>query len=216
MTNFDGGGDGLVEALRRISAKRPPAGEICDFCSAPLEPEHSHLVEIAARRILCSCRPCYIVFQPKGAALGRYRAVPNRYREIERFAIDDVTWESLQIPIGLVFLFYNSLESRVAAFYPSPAGATESLLPLDAWDALAANCAELASIEPDVEAVLIRHSDSGAQAFIVPIDAAYELVGLIRRSWKGFDGGEEARAKIDAFFDKVVRRSHGVVTARVS
>ena len=63
--------------------KRPPPGERCDFCSTPLAPEHSHLIELAARRILCACRPCYIVFEPEGAAQGKYRAVPTRYREID-------------------------------------------------------------------------------------------------------------------------------------
>jgi hypothetical protein len=35
-------------------------------------------------------------------------------------------------------------------------------------------------------------------------------------SWKGFDGGQEARRKIGEYFDKVRLRSHGKVTARVS
>ncbi len=202
--------------LRQIARKRPPLGERCDFCSVPLETEHSHLVELAARRILCSCRPCFIVFEPQGAAQGRYRPVPTRYREIADFGIDSATWESLQIPIGLMFFFYNSLEARVAAFYPSPAGATESLLPLDAWNAIAGQFPELASLEPDVEAVLVTRSADRSRGFIVPIDAAYELVGLIRTSWKGFDGGEEAREKIAAFFEKIGQRSLGRVTARRS
>ena len=37
----------------------------------------------------------------------------------------------------------------------------------------------------------------------MPIDACYELVGQLRRLWKGFDGGAEARAALDAFFAKV-------------
>ncbi len=36
--------------------------------------------------------------------------------------------------MSVAFFFVNSTLERVAAFYPSPAGATESLLPLDAWD----------------------------------------------------------------------------------
>ena len=35
--------------------------------------------------------------------------------------------------LGLAFLFHNSVLGRVVAFYPGPAGATESELPLDAW-----------------------------------------------------------------------------------
>ena len=35
---------------------------------------------------------------------------------------------------------------------------------------------------------------------VFPVDACYRLVGLVRLHWKGFDGGAEAWAAIDAFF----------------
>jgi hypothetical protein len=38
------------------------------------------------------------------------------------------------------------------------------------------------------------------EAHVVPIDRCYELVGLLRTAWRGFDGGQEARAVLDAFF----------------
>jgi hypothetical protein len=41
----------------------------------------------------------------------------------------------------------------------------------------------------------------------VPIDRCYELVGVLRRVWRGFDGGQEARALIDGFFADVAARS---------
>lgn len=205
-----------VALLAQMLQKRPPAGERCDFCATPVAAEHGHLIELAARRILCACRPCYIVFEPEGAAQGKYRAVPTRYAEIEDFAVDDPTWDALQVPIGLAFFFFNSLEQRTVAFYPSPAGATESLLPLETWNAIATLYPLLGSLRPDVEAVLVQRNREVSRAFVVPIDAAYELVGLIRTSWKGFDGGQEAHAKIAAYFEKVRARSQGKVTARVS
>jgi hypothetical protein len=205
-----------VALLQRMLQQRPPAGERCDFCAEPLAPEHGHLIELAARRILCTCRPCRIVFEPAGAAQGKYRTVPTRYREISAFAIDDAQWDALQVPIGLAFFFYNSLEKKVVAFYPSPAGATESELSLDTWDQIVVRHPELASIVPDVEAILIRRDRTGSCSFIVPIDSAYELVGLIRTSWKGFDGGAEAHRKIAGYFEKIRDRSRGNVTARVS
>jgi len=216
MSALDRAGKDNVALLAQMLQKKPPAGERCDFCATPLSPEHGHLIELAARRILCSCRPCYIVFEPEGAAQGKYRAVPTRYSEIDRFAVDDATWDALQVPIGLAFFFFNSLERKTVAFYPSPAGATESLLPLDTWNAIASLYPLLASLKPDVEAVLVQRNREVSRAFIVPIDAAYELVGLIRTSWKGFDGGQEAHAKIAAYFEKVRERSQGKVTARVS
>ena len=205
-----------VALLQAMLQKRPPPGERCDFCSTPLGPDHSHLIELAARRIMCACRPCYIVFEPEGAAQGKYRAVPTRYRAVPGFAIDDAQWDALQVPIGLVFFFHNSIERKMVAFYPSPAGATESLLPLDTWDEIAAPYPDFATLKPDVEAILIQRSQETSRCFIVPIDSAYELVGLIRTSWKGFDGGEAAHRKIAGYFAKVGERSRGRVTARIS
>lgn len=209
-------GNDNVGLLRQMLQKRPPAGERCDYCATALASEHSHLIELAERRILCACRPCYIVFEPEGAAQGKYRAIPTRYREVANFGIAEGQWDALQIPIGLAFFFYNSLEDRMVAFYPSPAGATESLLPLDTWGEIIAQYPDLASIASDVEAVLVRRTGAATSAFIVPIDSAYELVGLIRTSWKGFDGGAEAHDKIEAYFEKIRARSQGKVTARVS
>ena len=94
----------------------------------------------------------------------------------------------------------------MVAFYPSPAGATESLLPLDTWDRHRRALSRAGSIAPDVEAILIQRNREVSRCFIVPIDAAYELVGLIRTSWKGFDGGQEAHAKIAGYFESVRER----------
>jgi hypothetical protein len=60
----------------------------------------------------------------------------------------------------------------------------------------------LATIEPDIEALLIsrRRGQAQTDCWIVPVDACYELVGRIRRHWKGFEGGDEAWLAIDAFF----------------
>ena len=118
----------------------------------------------------------------------------------------------MQVPVGVAFFFVNSAVGQVAAFYPSPAGATESLLPLDAWGDLVADHPELADMAPDVEALLVRVDDRAGEAecFVVPIDACYELVGQLRRLWKGFDGGAEARAALDAFFANVRSRAGGM------
>jgi hypothetical protein len=46
-----------------------------------------------------------------------------------------------------------------------------------------------------------------AECYLVPIDVCYELVGELRRLWKGFDGGTEAHAALEAFFDRVRERA---------
>ncbi len=208
--------DGFA-ALQQLLRKRPaPApGERCDYCAVPLASEHGHLVDLKARRILCSCRPCYLVFEPDGAAQGRYKTVPTRYERVAGFAVDDVQWDALQIPIALAFFFYNSIERKMTAFYPGPAGATESLLSLDTWDPIAADYPQLATLESDVEAVLIhRRKGEPPRCMIVPIDAAYELVGVMRVNWRGFDGGEDVWSRIEAFFTKIEARCDGLPLVR--
>ena len=45
------------------------------------------------------------------------------------------------------------------------------------------------------------------ECYLVPIDTCYELVGQLRSLWRGFDGGTEAHAALDAFFDDVRARA---------
>jgi Family of unknown function (DUF5947) len=80
-------------------------------------------------------------------------------------------------------------------------------LHLDAWAEVAAANPVLTDPAPDVEALLVRRTGDGFECFLVPIDACYELVGLVRMHWKGFDGGQEAWAAIDGFFERVLERS---------
>jgi hypothetical protein len=47
----------------------------------------------------------------------------------------------------------------------------------------------------------------------VPIDACYELVGRLRQLWRGFDGGQDAHAAMDEFFERVASRSRPVLIA---
>jgi len=88
----------------------------------------------------------------------------------------------------------------VVALYPSPAGATESLLPLAAWDEFVAGSRLVQELTPDVEAIVARRDADAGELFLVPIDACYELVGAVRRVWHGLDGGADVRDAIDAFF----------------
>ena len=64
--------------------------------------------------------------------------MPDRYLSFPGFELGPGQWDELEIPVGLAFFFRNSILGRTVAFYPGPAGATESELPLDAWDAVVA------------------------------------------------------------------------------
>jgi hypothetical protein len=198
--------------LRRINGSRPQVapGERCEMCSAPLADEHQHVVDLNSRSLMCACRPCYLLFTDQQAAL-RYRAVPARYLAFPGFRLSRSDWDDLQIPVGLAFLFENSVQQRVVAFYPGPAGATESELPLSAWQRVLDTNPGLDTVLPDVEALLVHGGrevdDESSTCHVVPIDACYELVGRMRATWRGFDGGQEAHAAMAAFFAMVDARS---------
>ena len=112
---------------------------MCELCGEPIPDEHNHLVDLKARNLMCSCRPCYMLFTPEGAGGKHFRAVPDRYLMFPDFSLSDAQWDALQIPVSVAFFLVNSELSRVAAFYPSPAGATESLLSLEIWDEVIAS-----------------------------------------------------------------------------
>lgn len=197
---------GALDVLARIRAGRPAPSpyERCEMCGAPVADEHGHVVSLASRSLLCSCRPCYLLFTHDDAALA-YRAVPDRYL---RFAdLPAPVWDELELPVGTAFLFVNSSLERVVAFYPGPAGATESELPLDAWERLGAVVPVLVTMKPDVEALLVHSTRARVEAFLVPIDVCYELVGHLRRMWRGFDGGQDVRRRVEEFFDGVRAKS---------
>ena len=179
------------------------------MCAEAIADEHQHVVNLESRVLMCTCRGCYLLFTAEQAEM-RYRAVPDRYVSFPDFSFGASEWDDLQIPVGLAFLFRNSVQERVVAFYPGPAGATESELPLDAWQRIMDTNPELGLLRPDVEALLLRGSDHEHERYschVVPIDACYELVGRLRSLWRGFDGGQQARAAIDEFFAMVEKRS---------
>jgi Family of unknown function (DUF5947) len=202
----------IADVLARVRDGRPVVkprpGERCELCAHDIPDEHDHLVDLEQRSLMCACRGCYLLFAPTGAGGGRYRAVPDRYVSFPDFRLSPREWDALQIPVRVAFFFVNSTLERVAGFYPSPAGATESLLSLDTWaDVVAAN-PELATLLPDVEAFLVRTDP--AECFLVPISACYELVGHLRMLWRGFDGGREVHDKLEAFFAEVRGRARPV------
>ena len=82
-------------------------------------------------------------------------------------------------------------------------------LALEAWTSGVGGGRLAAQLQPDVEALLVRRDKAGsggahgraAECLLVPIDACYRLVGLVRLHWRGFDGGADAWREIDNFFD---------------
>lgn len=192
------------DVLRQFVRQRR-AAERCELCGAELSSDHGHVVEIANRKLMCACGACAVLFD--GQANPRYRRVPRRVQVLEGFQMTDAQWESLNIPISLAFFFRNTQAGRVVAFYPSPAGPTESLLPLESWQDLLTANPVLGELEPDVEALLVNRVGDGRDYYRVPIDSCYKLVGLIRTHWRGLSGGTEVWRAIRTYLAELSEAS---------
>jgi len=202
---------GTAPGLRRFLTPRTDAGtECCELCSLELGPGHRHLVDVEQRSLACACQACAVLFDRPGAGGGRFRTVPDRYLTDPAWQADPVRWQALQIPVDMAFFFRNSALERLVALYPSPAGATESEVQQDAWDAVFGDSPLAHELQPDVEALLVRRTDHGDTCHLVPVDAAYQLVGRLRMHWQGFDGGALVHREVDAFFDDLNRRAQAV------
>ena len=200
---------------------QPAAGaepdERCEMCAAEIPADHGHVADLERSTLMCACRACYLLFTQSQAGRGRYRAVPDRYCSDPAHPLSAADWDALEVPVGLAF-FLRSGGGELTGFYPSPAGATECRLDLQAWQRIAESHPMLTAAQPDVEAVLIYRADAhdgdrisrgeaGVECFLVPIDVCYELAGRMRVQWRGFDGGSEARASIAEFLDGVRSRA---------
>lgn len=196
-----------IATLRRFVQQRPAkkVQERCELCSAPLACEHEHLLELATRNLVCSCNACAILFGNQGVA--RFRRVPRRVCRLDDFAIDDLQWASLEVPIGLAFFSLDSAAGKPTAVFPSPAGPTKSDVPADAWQLIERANPALAEFQSDVEALLVNRTRQARDYYLAPIDLCYELVGLVRVHWRGLSGGKQVWDEIDRFFARLAKRS---------
>jgi len=197
-----------LQALRRF-VSRTTTAEHCNICGAPLESHHQHLVEPATRKVVSACDVCAILFSDQSEQ--RYRRVPRSARVLAEFNLSDAQWEKLMIPIGLAFFFHSTPAAEIVAVYPGQAGATESFLPLDAWDHVVKNNPILTRLSPDVEALLVNRTGQAPEYYLAPIDECYKLVGIIRADWRGLDGGVEFWNEIEHFFWRLKERSTAAV-----
>jgi hypothetical protein len=200
----------LFNALRRFAKQKEQRQEICELCSVPIVSDHQHLVEPANRKLVCACDACAILFSSQDG--GKYRRVPRTIRFLRDFQLTDAQWDQLMVPINMAFFFYSTPAGKTVALYPSPAGATESLLTLECWEEIKRDNSVLCELQPDVEALLVNrgartHGQSAPEYFIVPIDDCYKLVGLIRAYWRGLSGGTRVWEEISRFFSDLKDRS---------
>lgn len=195
----------VFAGLRRLIRERPRGQERCELCSADIYSEHPHLLEIKNHRIICSCDPCAILFS--GQAAKNYHRIPRDARLLKTFELSDAQWESLAIPINMAFFCIRGSAAQPTAFYPSPAGATESLLSLESWQEIVDRNPILKTMAPEVEALLVNRVTQPHDYYLAPIDECYRLVGLIRSKWRGFSGGTEVWQSIGNFFISLKERA---------
>jgi len=195
---------GAITLLRRLARAREPE-ERCELCSAPIPPEHRHLLETARSGIVCACDGCALTFE--SVAGGRFKLIPRDARWLPDFEMSDADFQMLGLPINLAFITRSAGSDRIRAFYPSPGGATEAALPVQSWQALIDRNPILDTLQPDTEALLVNRVGDARDHFTAPLDVCYELVGLIRKHWRGFSGGDEVWAQIGIFFERLRDRS---------
>jgi hypothetical protein len=189
----------LARIAQRSAAEREAALARCELCATPIGDNHRHLLEPEQRDLLCACRACALLFD-RG---GRYLLVPEGRRRLDGtgaadgFELDDLTWESLRLPVDIAFVL-RAADGRLQAFYPGPMGATESHLGLQELPL---------ALEPEVEALLVNRAQGRREHWLVPIDDCFRLVGLIRMNWRGLTGGKVVWQKIATFFDSLEERS---------
>jgi hypothetical protein len=193
---------GLKRFVRDPPSGRPPPegagdGSHCELCPISLPDDHKHLLDLEERRIVCVCPTCWSM--RSGDA--RYRPTGSRTLWLQELDLPDNLWAAFQIPIGLAFFMHSTASGKVVGLYPSPAGATECELDLEAWNRLVAANPVLKDLDPDAEALIVnRMADPHIHA-IAPLDDCYRLVGIIKATWEGISGGSEMEAAVERYFD---------------
>jgi hypothetical protein len=189
-----------IMALKRLQMREMPEGPepieaSCDLSGTSMPEEHRHLLELEERSIVCVCESCWALRS------GEPQFIPTGSRVVW---LDDITfpdelWARFRIPIGLAFFLKG--EEGIAAFYPSPAGATESELDLGVWDALSVLNPEIEELERESEALIVDRLSDPHRYAIAPTDDAYRLVGLVKANWQGISGGPGVEKAVTEFFD---------------
>ncbi|MGW0997817.1 DUF5947 family protein [Streptomyces sp. NPDC002520] len=193
--------DGALARVIRSAADRAATAEAetCELCAAPVADEHRHLYDTTAEQVRCVCGPCSVLFADDAA--GHYRLVTRRRRRLP-----PVDTGVLGVPVGLVFFVPRS-DGTVTAQGPSPAGAMRWEVDAAAWQRLAATCPPLASMTPEVEALLVNTVRGMDEHWIVPVDDCFRMVALVRREWRGLSGGGRVWPAVERFFAELTERT---------
>ncbi|MEU2714345.1 DUF5947 family protein [Streptomyces sp. NPDC007205] len=191
--------DGALARVVRSAAER--AGpERCDLCASPVPDEHRHMYDTGREQVLCACPACAVLFAGAGAGGGQYLLVPRR-----RVRLDPVDTGPLGVPVGLVF-FVPRADGTVTAQGPSPAGAMRWEVDAARWQQMCGAVPQLATVAPEVEALLVNTVRGLDHHWIVPVDDCLRMVALVRREWRGLAGGGRVWPAVEQFFTELCER----------
>ncbi|MCZ7416869.1 MULTISPECIES: DUF5947 family protein [unclassified Streptomyces] len=199
----------LRTVARRATGRDPrapgqgPASERCDLCAEPLDPEHRHLLDLLSDAVSCACRPCSLLFDHQEAGGAHYRLLPQRRLRLSGHPIDDALWAALGVPVELAFFTRAGSSGDVTARYPSPLGTLRAPTDPGVWARVTGAHPDLATLEDDVEALLVHRAGERPEHWLLPLDDCYRLAALVRAHWTGLGGGAEVWRHVGAFFDEL-------------
>lgn len=190
----------LERVIRRAGAQRAAAAERCDLCSEPVPQEHRHMFDTERREVMCACQACALLFVRGAASEGHFRLLPQR-----RVRLPRVSTKVLGVPVGLAY-FVLGEDGNVLAHYPSPLGSTDWEVDQEAWQEVLAQSPALATLEPEIEALLVNTAQDTYQHWIVPLDDCFRLIAVVRQHWHGLSGGSRVWEEIRRFFGELQER----------
>ena len=165
---------------------RRRAGRAASCARSRSPAEHKHLLDLEERRIVCVCPTCWSM--RSGDA--RYRPTGSRTLWLEDFdAAPTSCGRRSRSRSASRSSCARARRANVVGLYPSPAGATECELDLDAWDRLVAANPVLEDLDPDAEALIVNRLADAARAR----DRAARRLLPARRDHQGDLGGHHRR-----------------------
>ena len=137
------------------------------------------IVDLATRRLSCSCRACWLLSGATGPA--SVRAVPERYLQGPALQFQSAQWEALQIPVSIAFFHDQQLDWADDRLLSEPGGRDGIGLTADRVARHRADkrlgAYARSRMSRPCSSGRAANADDECDGFIVPIDACYDLVG---------------------------------------
>jgi hypothetical protein len=211
--------DNPLNVIERIRSTRVTGGDVerCELCASPVAVEHSHLVDLHKRRLVCCCDACVSLFdvpltrESQEISRTRFKRVPTRWKKLGDVVMGRELAAELCLPVGLIFLMCASPSGKAIALFPGPIGVAEADISGDGWARVVERWSALQEMVADVEAIMLvnMHNIDEAGVYLVPIDACFNLAGRLQTSWKGLDGGIDGERALADFVREVSAKSGG-------